>query len=476
MWMGQRRSKQSSMWVAGSHVRGPGHRFYEALNTLLAKAKFDQHVEELCAPYYESDGTVGPPSIPPGTYFRMLLVGYFEGIDSGRGLEWRCSDSLSLKQFLGFEPHESVPDHSTLSRTADRLDTEVYEEVFALVLGIVRDHGLLKGKVVGVDSTYLQADASMKSIVRRETGDTYKEYLRRLALGEGIEEPNDEDLRRMDRKRKGKKTSNKEWESKTDPEARVARMKDGRTRLAYKAEHVMDMETGAILGADVYPADSADSATLESSLENARDHVDSLDDEDDNPPGSPSSDSSPDAPNPPTEVVADKGYHKAELLLELKEEGYRTYIPERRQKGRRRWTNKRGGLCAADAFHQNRARCRRPKGRGHLRKRGEVLERSFAHVCETGGQRRTRVRGRDKVARRYLLAVAGANLGLVMRTIYGFGTPRGLMAAQTGLTSRLLTLLGRIWSQTSRYMADIGSTVRIDGGAAHTLRLVPPGA
>jgi len=445
MSMGKRGSKQSSMWVAGTRVRGPGHRFYEALNKLMAEAKFDEYVEALCAPYYEADGTAGRPSIPPGTYFRMLLVGYFEGIDSARGLEWRCSDSLSLKHFLGFEPHERVPDHSTLSRTADRLDAEVYEEVFGLVLGIVKEHGLLKGKVVGVDSTYLQADASMKSIVRRDTGDTYKEYLRRLAEDAGIDEPNDEDLRRMDRKRKGKKTSNKEWTSKTDPDARVARMKDGRTRLAYKAEHVMDMETGAILGAEVYPADSADSATIEPSLENAREQVDKVNDGDDEPPASPSSEAASDSPDTPTEVVADKGYHKAELLLDLKEEGYRTYIPERRQKGRRRWTNKRGDLLAADAFHQNRARCRRRKGRGHQRKRGEILERSFAHVCETGGQRRTRVRGRDKVTKRYLLAVAGANLGLVMRSIYGFGTPRGLVAAQNRLIGAIQALLAELW-------------------------------
>lgn len=469
MSMGKRRSKQSSMWVAGTRVRGPGHRFYEALNKLLAEAKFDEHVEALCAPYYEADGTVGRPSIPPGTYFRMLLVGYFEGIDAARGLEWRCSDSLSLKHFLGFEPHERVPDHSTLSRTADRLDAEVYEEVFALVLGIVKEHGLLRGKVVGVDSTYLQADASMKSIVRRDTGDTYKEYLRRLAEDAGIDEPNDEDLRRMDRKRKGKKTSNKEWKSKTDPDARVARMKDGRTRLAYKAEHVMDMETSAILGAEVYPADSADSATIEQSLDKAREQVDKVGDEDDEPPASASSDAAPDSQDTPTEVVADKGYHKAELLLDLKEEGYRTYIPERRQKGRRRWTNKRGDLLAADAFHQNRARCRRRKGRRHQRKRGEILERSFAHVCETGGQRRTRVRGRDKVTKRYLLAVAGANLGLVMRSIYGFGTPRGLVAAQNRLFEAILALLGGLWRRSGDQVLVVSNIVDQNKGQSRSL-------
>ncbi len=449
MSMGKRSSKQSSMWVAGTQIRGPGHRFYEALNQLLVQSGFDSYVEALCAPYYEQDGTAGRPSIPPGTYFRMMLVGYFEGIDSARGLEWRCSDSLSLKHFLGYEPHERVPDHSTLSRISDRLDTEVYEHVFSRVLGIVQEHGLLKGKVVGVDSTYLQADASMKSIVRRDTGDTYQEYLKKLAVEAGIEQPTAEDARRMDRKRKGRKTSNKEWQSKTDSEARVARMKDGRTRMAYKAEHVMDMETGAILAAEVYPADAADSATLTSSLHSARDRVEDIeeqsDDEDDDPPGASSEDPPTEPTDTQTELIADKGYHKAELLLELKEDGYRSYIPERLQRGRRRWTDKRGNLRAADAFHQNRARCRRPKGKGHQRKRGEILERSFAHVCETGGQRRTRVRSRRKVTKRYLISVAAANLGLVMRSLHGYGTPRGLIEAVCGSLAVILSLLRSIW-------------------------------
>ena len=275
MSMGRRSGQQTPMWVAATDLsRSQGHRFYEKLNELLAEAGFDRRVEELCAPYFEADGKAGRPSVAPGVYFRMLFVGYFEGIESERGLEWRCSDSLSLRTFLGVLPSERVPDHSTLSRTRTRLDAEVYDAVFRLVLGIVESKGLLRGKVAGVDSTYLRADASMKSIVRKDTGDDYAAYLQKLCEAQGIENPTVEDARRMDRKRKGKKVSNTDWASPTDADARIVRLKDGRTRLGYKAEHVVDLESGAIVVAEVYGADQGDTATLQPSLEAARENID----------------------------------------------------------------------------------------------------------------------------------------------------------------------------------------------------------
>ena len=205
----------------------------------------------------------------PGVYFRMHLVGFFEGIESERGLEWRFADSLSLRQFLGLPLTQRVPDHSTLSRTRQRLPLAVHQAVFALILGIVEAKGLLKGRVVGVDSTYLRADASMKAIVRRDTRESYAEFVLRLATEAGVSTPTAEEARRLDRKRTGKKTSNREWVSRTDPEARIAKLKDGRTRLAYKPEHVMDLETGAIVAAAVHPADVADPASVEASLTEA---------------------------------------------------------------------------------------------------------------------------------------------------------------------------------------------------------------
>jgi transposase len=426
MSMGRREEQQAPMWLAGTELaRSPGHRFYEKLNEWLSEAKFDMRVEQLCARYFEARDKPGRPSIPPGVYFRMLFVGYFEGIESERGLEWRCADSLSLRTFLGVPVHERVPDHSSLSRMRTRLDGAVYDEVFRLVLGIVESKGLLRGKVTGVDSTYLRADASMKSIVRKDTGDDYAAYLKKLCEAAGIENPTVEDARRMDRARKSKKTSNKDWRSPTDPDARIARLKDGRTRLGYKAEHVVDLDTGAVVAAEVYRAEEADTATLRPSLEAARKNTDAAraepnDDDDDDapPPASPT-----DASRPTLEVVTDKGYHKVELLLELRRAGYRTYIPVPEQKGQRQFGDK-GGMFAREAFHDNRKRVRRAKGKKLLRMRGERIERTFALSCETGAHRRVRLRGRDNVRKRYIAHIAALNLGLVMRTLFGHGTPR----------------------------------------------------
>jgi transposase len=453
MSMGRREDRQGALWLAGpSLARSPGHRFYEKLNELLSEAKFDRRVEALCARYFGSSNKPGRPSIAPGVYFRMLFVGYFEGIESERGLEWRCADSLSLRSFLGLELNERVPDHSSLSRTRARLDGPVYDEVFRLVLSIVESKGLLRGKVAGVDSTYLRADASMKTIVRKDTGDDYNAYLKKLCEAQGMTEPTVEQARQMDRKRKGKKTSNKEWASPTDSDARIVRLKDGRTRLGYKAEHVVDLETGAIVAAEMYTADQGDTATLRPSLEAARENVASAraeashdekkEKDDDAPP--PAATSGGEA-RPTIEVVADKGYHKVELLLELRRSEYRTYIPVPEQKGQRSFTDK-GGMLAREAFHQNRARVRRTKGKKYLRLRGERIERTFAHACETGAHRRVRLRGRDNARKRYIAHVAAMNLGLVMRSLFGHGTPRQAADAVAGaLVAALIVVLSLVY-------------------------------
>ena len=440
MSMGRQSGMQNSMWIAYNEIqRAPGHRFYEKLNELLREAQFDRKVEELCAPYFEPDHTPGRRSIPPGVYFRMHLIGYFEGIESERGIEWRCADSMSLRAFLGLDVTERIPDHSTLSRMRQRLPLEVHQQAFVLILGIVEEKGLLRGRVHGVDSTFLRADASMKAIVRRDTKESYPQFIKRLAVESGVENPTEEDARRIDRKRKHKRSSNKEWESPTDADARIARLKDGRTRLAYKSEHVVDLETGALVGVSVHLANQADTATIEESLKVAeenlravRDDADSGDEDDDRdntngPSGGGASDE--DMTDEKRSVVADKGYNKAALLRRLKETRYRSYIPERQQKGRRRWTDK-GGKPTAAAFHQNRARVQRKKGKALQRKRGELLERTFAHICETGAARRTRLRGKGNVTKRYLMQAAAANLGLVMRSLIGSGTPRGLAASR----------------------------------------------
>jgi transposase len=446
MSMGRREGRQTPMWLAGNELaRSPGHRFYEKLNELLAEASFDRRVEQICASYFETDDKAGRPSIAPGVYFRMLFVGYFEGIESERGLEWRCSDSLSLRTFLGVQMNERVPDHSSLSRMRTRLDGPVYDEVFRLVLGMVESKGLLRGKVAGVDSTYLRADASMKTIVRKDTGDDYAAYLKKLCEAQGIENPTAEDARRMDRKRTGKKTSNEDWKSPTDADARIVKLKDGRTRLGYKAEHAVDLETGAIVAVELYKADESDTATLRPTLEAARENVavardDSDDDDGAPPPATPETE-----PRETIEVVADKGYHKVELLLDLGRDGYRTYIPAPDQRGQRHFTDK-GGMLARESFHNNRARVRRKKGKDYLRMRGEKIERTFAHACETGAHRRTRLRGRENARKRYIAHVAALNLGLIMRTLFGQGTPRQAADAVRGVAIAFGALVWIAWA------------------------------
>ena len=421
MALGRRRSShQGELFVTSADLpRSPGHAFYDRLNELLALADFDRFVEDLCRPHYADD--VGRPSLPPGTYFRMLFVGYFEGIDSQRGIAWRCADSLSLRAFLAIPPTEASPDHSSLTKIRKRLPEVVHERVFARVLALAHEKGLMKGRTVGVDSTTLEANAAMRAIVRKDTGENYKTYLKRLAQEAGIENPTDEQLRRFDRKRK-KKGSNKDWASATDGDSRIAKMKDGRTRLAYKAEHAVDLDSGLVLSAAIHPADQGDAATLVDSL--LRTQVNlvraGLEIE-------------------VEEAVADKGYHKSEVLSECTGWGWRTYIPEPKRK-KRAWTDKPESWRVATAA--NRRRVRGARSKRLQRKRSELVERSFAHVCATGGGRRTWLRGRVNVAKRYLVQVAAHNLGVVMRSLFGVGKPRVLQGGGRGAFSLVLGLVG----------------------------------
>ena len=408
MALGRRRSShQGELFVTSADLpQSPGHAFYDRLNRLLGEADFDRFVEDLCRPHYADE--VGRPSVPPGTYFRMLFVGYFEGIDSQRGIAWRCADSLSLRAFLAIPPTEASPDHSSLTKIRKRLPEVVHEQVFARVLALAHGKDLLKGKTVGVDATTLEANAAMRAIVRKDTGEGYKTYLKRLAQEAGIENPTDEQLRRFDRKRK-KKGSNKEWASATDADSRIAKMKDGRTHLAYKAEHAVDLDSGLVLSAAIHPADQGDAATLVDSLLRTQVNL-----------------ARAGLEVEVEEGVADKGYHKSETLAECAEWGWRTYIPEPKRK-KRTWTDKPEAWRVATAA--NRRRVRGERSKRLQRKRSETVERSFAHVCETGGSRRTWLRGRVNVTKRYLIQVAAHNLGVVMRSLFGVGKPRVLQGA-----------------------------------------------
>ncbi len=404
MALGRREGKQESLWVPTEDLpRSMGHPFYLALEKVLIAGDFDRVVEDLCAEHYAKRR--GRPSIPPGVYFRMLFVGYFEGITSQRGIAWRCQDSLSIRNFLGLGATQRSPEHSSMTVIRKRLPFEMFEAVFRFVLECAQEQGLLRGKTVAVDATFLEANAAMKSIVRRDTGENWGEYIKRLAEEEGVENPSDEDARRLDRKRK-KSVSNEDWVSETDPESRIAKMKDGRTHLAYKAEHAVDLDTDVVVAASIYRADHSDYDSAANTLDDANDHLASVEED-----------------LAIEEVVADKGYHKAETLLECEEREIRSYIPERRASKRRRWKDKPAGT--EHAFRANRRRVRGNRNAALQRKRSEFVERSFAHSCETGGGRRSYIGGVYDVGKRWLGQLAARNLGVIIRSITGVGTPRG---------------------------------------------------
>jgi len=424
MAMGKRKARQESLFITITDLpRSAGHPFYAELNRLLAEADFDRWIERRCRRYYEQEEKRGRPSLPPGIYFRMLLVGYFEGIDSQRGIAWRCADSLSLRRFLGIPLDEDTPDHSTLTLTRQRLPPEVFDEVFQFVLSIAAEKQLLSGKTVGVDSTMLEANAAMKSIVRRDTGEDWQQYVTRLMREDGTiaaeHEPMAEEIRRYDKKRK-KKVGNDEWEAPHDADARIAQMKDGRTHLAYKAEHVVDLESELVVAAEIRHADDADSQTLADSVLKADENLQRAGHDEEI-----------------EEAVADKGYHAAEQLELCQKLGLRTYIPEPRQRHRRTWVDKPAEF--QHAVYENRRRVRREKSHRLQRLRSERVERSFAHVCDTGGARRSWLCGLIDVTKRYLIAVAAHNLGRIMRKLFGMGKPRTLQ--KEGSLAALLPLL-----------------------------------
>jgi transposase len=443
MAMGRREDQQEQepLWIAHTELASaPGHPFYEKLNELLEAERFDPFVEGLSAKFYADK--FGRPSLRPGIYFRSLLIGYFEGIGAERGIAWRVADSLGLRRFLGIALTEATPDHSTLSRTRRLIDLETHAQVFAWVLGLLADRGLLQGKRIGIDATTLEANAAMKSIVRRDTGESYNEFLTGLAKESGIETPTREDLARLDRKRE-KRTSNKEWKSPTDGDARIAKMKNGSTHLAHKAEHAVDLESGAVVAVTLQAADLGDTTTVYQTLaaagvavaelvgreaelhpeEEPKVNVDGIE-----------------------ELVADKGYHSGAVLEQVKEFEVSTYIPERKQAGKRNWDGKQSEQQAVEA---NQSRVTGDYGKQLLRKRGEFVERSFAHCYETGGMRRCTLRGQENILKRLLIHVGAFNISLVLRKMLGAGTPRELKNSAVRLVLRLFEWLACLYRPNS---------------------------
>ena len=438
MAMGTRQIEQSSFWVATSELpKSPGHPFYARLNALLDTHDFDRFVEHRCEAFYAP--VMGRPSLPPGRYFRLLLVGYFEGIDSERGIAWRATDSLAVRSFLRLPLDEAPPDHSTISRTRRVIDLETHRAVFTWVQQRLVEAGLLKGQTVAIDATTLEANAAMRSIVRRDTGESYQAFLTGLAKASGIETPTREALARLDRKRK-KKTSNKDWTNPHDPDAKVTKMKDGRTHLAHKAEHAVDLETGAIVAVTLQGADEGDTTTIVETAITAAKQVE---------------DAQVDVDEPQTldEIIGDKGYHSNQTMVDLEAVGIRSYISEP-DRGRRDWSEEPE---AQAPVYANRRRLRGRRGRRLMRQRGERIERTFAHLYDTGGMRCTHLRGHQNLLKRVLIHAGGFNLGLVMRHLIGIGTPRGLQGRLAAIIATLWVLMRAV----RRHLAAIAASHRL---------------
>ena len=432
----RRKGRQQEMFVAASEIRALGNPFYRALNRLLEEQGFDDFAEEVCREFYAEKR--GRPGIPPGVYFRMLMVGYLEGIGSERGIAWRCADSISLREFLGYGLAKNPPEHSGLSKTRKRLSVEAHAAVFSRVLELLKASGLLSGKTLGVDSTTLEANAAMRSIVRRDDGKGYEEWLEQVARASGIETPTREDLTKLDRKRP-KKGSNKDWVHPNDPEARITKMKDGRTHLAHKLEQAVDMETGALVAVTVQTMDGGDVASLPNTLDEAERQLAEVGTE-------------------PHEVVADKGYHANKTMTGVKDRGLRSYVSEP-DRGPRKWKR---NPDAQQPTYANRRRIRGERGKRLLRQRGEKLERGFAHLLVTGGMRRVHLRGQENIRKRMLIHAAAFNLGLLMRKRCGFGTPRGLQGlatVQAALATQITTHVLRSFGRIRRHFAPPGPDI-----------------
>ena len=437
MAMGRRknRARTPGLWIAPNELpRIGGHPFYQRLNQVLETHAFDEFVEAQCAPFYAD--AVGRPSLTPGTYFRLLLIGYFEGIDSERGIAWRTADFLALRGFLGLGLDEVTPEHSTISRTRRLIDVKTHRAVFTWILQVLATADLIKGKTIGIDATTLEANAALRSIVRRDSGETYQEFLTRLARASGIETPTRADLARLDRTRP-QKGRNTDWQHPHDPDARITKMKDGCTYLAHKAEHAVDLETGALVGVIVQEANQGDTTTIAETLTTAAEALEAVARVTDDHTGV------------IDEVMADKGYHSSQVLTDLAALDRRSYIAEP-DRGRRHWTKK---AMARNAVYANRRRIRGARGRAVRRRRSEYLERPNVHLYETGGLRRTHLRGHANILKRLLVHTGAFNLGLLIRTLIGVGTPRGLQ----GRLAAVLTRVVAVWTRFGDCSRDRGT-------------------
>ena len=422
----KKQEKQSEFWVMASRLpQATPSRFYELVERSLQEMEFADKVWTLCRPAYAAEAKGGRPGIDPVVYLKMLMVGFFEDLPSERAIASRCADSLSVRGFLGYELCEATPDHSSLSVIRDRLGLEIYQGIFELILAALRAHGLLKGRHLGIDSSVLEANASLRSLTHRNTEENYWDYVRRLAAEAGVDPQDQNAVRRFDKKRPGRKTSNQEWVNPHEPEARIGKTKDGATDMIYKPEHVVDLETGAIVAAEMRPGDAADTAQLPERMVEAGVTLERV------------------MPEVAVEklvqsVTGDKGYFALCEIAELQALGMRTVVSDPQAAQRRR--DKLGKEERAVLNWAQRA-VGSASGKQLLRRRGQHLERSFEHLLDEGGLRRATLRGRENLSKRHKVGAACYNLSQLLRRVHGIGTARQWLAAKKSLLEALCVYL-----------------------------------
>jgi len=437
----QRPPQQAEFWIARNDLaRAQASRFYDKLDETLKELDFAAKVHGLCAPLYSS-GEKGRPPIDPVVYFKMLMVGFLEDLPSERAIAARCGDSLMIRRFLGYDLDEDTPHHSSFTVIRQRLSKEIYQAVFDIILEGLRAHGLLRGRNLGIDSSVMEANASLRALQNRNTGEAYWDYVRRLAAEAGVDSADVNAVRRFDKQRPGRKTSNQEWVNPYDSDAKVAKAKDGATDMLYKPENVVDLDSGAILGAEVRRADEADSEGLAERAISAAALVDAIRKE-----------ASVAAQKPVLAVTAtltaDKGYYCVAELEAIQESGIKTVISDP-LRNRRIDT-----LMPPQRRVVLRARCsaKSAYGKALLRRRGMHIERSFAHLLDSGGMRRATLRGQHNLEKRYKIAAATYNLSQLLRHLFGIGTPKQAAARVASALNRLLNIVHRQLILLVRYL------------------------
>ena len=427
----ERRAKQSEFWVPTDQLpAATPSAFYRRVNATLAKMNFARQVWAICEPAYADPARGGRPGIDPVVYLKMLMIGFFENLPSDRAIAARCEDSLSARGFLGYGLEEATPDHSSFTVIRDRLSLDQLDAIHRVLLGALRGHGLLRGRRLGIDSSVIEANASLRALEHRNTEESYWEYVKRLAAEAGIDPADTKAVRRFDKQREGRRTSNTEWQNPHDPEAKVGRTKDGACDMIYKPEHITDLESGVIVSAEVRPGDAADhDASL---CERVMASVGTL------------SEAAPEVPLEKlgAELCADEGYFAIEQIAELQACGVRTVIADplagRRNPARASQEHRR-------ALHRASRATRSASGKALLRKRGEHLERSFAHLLDCGRLRRATLRGCTKLTKRQKTGALTYNLSVLLRHLFGVGTLKQTLAlSRAALIHRFLRLLAWI--------------------------------